>query len=296
MLDQFQPYDFGFAFSFIFSYCTAMPDPPAFMRRPRHRRKDDAPRVEISDWVRIMARRCEAALQTSWSCGFVSWNYGFKCAVNLSRTTYADERNNGKDADVALTAEKLQEGAIQIVNALWGSYKTPTGSQRVNGDLTNVRWVEGLSLAAHRLLQNIAHASRNLPGSQEARRLMIVDTQAMRIMYVVPAFVTLSLDESHNLLMVRFARSRQHDTFFNCDRFKGFRPYYARGVPDMKADPDSIILTASVDDMREALPPHDVRRNILAGDALASVDGFRIMVLLTFEHLFGLRFCELSTM
>ena len=44
--------------------------------------------------------------------------------------------------------------------------------------------------------------------------------------------------------------------------------------------------------MREALPPYDVRRNILAGDALASVDGFRIMVLLTFEHVFGLRCCE----
>ena len=77
-LYQFQPYDFGVAFSFIFSYCTAMPDPPAFMRRPRHRRKDDAPRVEISDWVRIMARRCEAALQKDWSFGFVSWNYLFK--------------------------------------------------------------------------------------------------------------------------------------------------------------------------------------------------------------------------
>ena len=59
MLDQFQPYDFGVACSFIFSYCTAMPDPPAFMRRPRHRRTDDAPRVEISDWVIIMAPRCK---------------------------------------------------------------------------------------------------------------------------------------------------------------------------------------------------------------------------------------------
>ena len=89
MLHQFQPYCFGVAFSLIFSYCTAMPDPPAFMRRPRHRRKDDAPRVEISDWVRIMARRCEAALQNDWPFGFVSWNDLFKGAVNFSQTTYA---------------------------------------------------------------------------------------------------------------------------------------------------------------------------------------------------------------
>ena len=91
--------------------------------------------------------------------------------------------------------------------------------------------------------------------------------------------------------MIRLARTRQHDYLFKSDSFKHFKPYYAQGVPDMKADPGSIILTASVDDMREALPSYDVRRKILAGDALASVDGFRIMVLLTFEHLFGLRFC-----
>ena len=60
----------------------------------------------------------------------------------------------------------------------------------------------------------------------------------------------------------------------------------------MKWDPDLIIMALFEDDMRETLPPHDVRRKILAGDALASVDGFRIMVLLTFEHLFGLRFCH----
>ena len=49
-------------------------------------------------------------------------------------------------------------------------------------------------------------------------------------------------------------------------------------------------MTAFVDDMRNALPLYDLRRQILAGDALASIDGFRIMVLLTFEHVFGLRF------
>ena len=84
-----------------------MPDPPAFLRRPRHRRKDDAPRVEISDWLRIMARRCEASLQTYRSFGFVSWNYLFRVAVNLSRTAYAYERTHGQNTDATLTAEKL---------------------------------------------------------------------------------------------------------------------------------------------------------------------------------------------
>ena len=76
--------------------------------------------------------------------------------------------------------------------------------------------VEGLSAAAHRLLQNIEHASPNLPGSQEARRMMRFDTQALRILYGVPVFVTFLPDESHMLLMIRYARTHQHDYF--CSR------------------------------------------------------------------------------
>ena len=59
--------------------------------------------------------------------------------------------------------------------------------------------MEGLSAAAHRLLQNIEHASRNCPGSQEARRMMRFDTQALCVLYGVPAFVIVSPDESHIL-------------------------------------------------------------------------------------------------
>ena len=128
----------------------------------------------------------------------------------------------------------------------------------MNGDLTKVRGVECLSRVAQRLLQHIEHASRNLPGSQESRRLMRFDTQALRILYGVPIFVSCSADESHKLLTIRFARTRQHDTLFKSDRFKHFRAYYVHDVPDTKANSDSIIMTASVDHMRKALPPYDV--------------------------------------
>ena len=60
----------------------------------------------------------------------------------------------------------------------------------MNGDLTKVRWVEGLSPAAQSLLEHIEHASRNFPGSQEVRRLIRFDAQALRILYGVPIIVT----------------------------------------------------------------------------------------------------------
>jgi hypothetical protein len=39
------------------------------------------------------------------------------------------------------------------------------------------------------------------------------------------------------------------------------------------------------------LPPYDQRRALIAKVSLASVDGFRVRVLIANEHLFGVRVC-----
>ena len=44
---------------------------------------------------------------------------------------------------------------------------------------------------------------------------MRYDTHAFRIAHGVPLFVTLFPDEKHNLLMVRFSRSRRNDPAVN---------------------------------------------------------------------------------
>ena len=77
--------------------------------------------------------------------------------------------------------------------------------------MTKVRHVPGLGKAAHKLLTHIEHTSRRLPGTQEARRVMRFETNALRVRYGVPIFVTFSPDEAHNLLMVRLSRARRHD-------------------------------------------------------------------------------------
>ena len=46
-----------------------------------------------------------------------------------------------------------------------------------------------------------------------------------------------------------------------------------------------------MDDLADLLPTFDQRRRILATDALASVEGFRVMVQLTMQCLFGVNFC-----
>jgi hypothetical protein len=217
MIDQFEPWYFGVAFPFIFKYCTGMPDPPAFTKKPRYRRTGDAPRVEAPMWVKVMSRRIEAQLNRDWHFGFVSWNYLFRSTVNLSRTFYSydakptDEEGNRSGG---LTPKDLEEGAIELCKALVGTYDQFGTKKKVSGDMTKLRYVPGLSAAARKLLQNIEHSSRRIPGTQETRRLMRFNTHAYRIRYGVPIFVTFSPDEAHNMLMIRLSRTRRNDNVF----------------------------------------------------------------------------------
>ena len=59
---------YGVAFAFMFSYCTGMPDYPAFQETHRWRRQ--GPRVEHSAWDHIMARRAEGQMVRDWQMGF----------------------------------------------------------------------------------------------------------------------------------------------------------------------------------------------------------------------------------
>ena len=55
------------------------------------------------------------------------------------------------------------------------------------------------------------HTAHGLPGTQEARKRMRFEIQAMRIRYGVPLFVTFTPDEAHQLLFIRMARVRASD-------------------------------------------------------------------------------------
>ena len=144
LVSQFNSWYFGVAFAFLFKFCTGMPDMPEFAEKVRYRRTRDAPRVEPHFWVRVMSRRMEAQLQRDWHFGFVSWNYIFRSAVNLSRTLYSYERNATTEGAKALTAPELEEGAIQLCKALHGTYEDPHGRKHsVKGDMTKLRHVPG---------------------------------------------------------------------------------------------------------------------------------------------------------
>ena len=290
MVDQFQSWYFGIAFAFMFKFCVGMPDMLEFAERQRFRRDKDAPRMEPPMWVQVMSRRVEAQMQRDWHFGFVTWNYLFRSAINLSRSLYSYESVISDEGKKGITAEELEKGAVALCKALHGKYLDVNGKmQSVKGDITKIRHVPGLTAAAKRLLQNIEHTSRKIPGTQEVRRVMRFQIQGYRIRYGVPIFVTFSPDEGHNLLMVRLSRTRRNDPVFSNRRDEVGKKLSQRGIPKLDADcSDDVFLEIPFEDL---LPSHAERRVAMARDSLASVDGFRVLVMAAFKYLFGINLC-----
>ena len=59
---------------------------PTIARRPRHRRTEDAPRIETGAWVQDMSRRIGASVSRDRFFGFVTWNSVFRSPVNVSHS------------------------------------------------------------------------------------------------------------------------------------------------------------------------------------------------------------------
>ena len=291
VLDQFEPWYFAFAFAYVFPFCTAMPDPPAWSKKPRYRRVGTAPRVGLEEWMRCMARRCEAQVNRDWVFGFASWNLFFRSSVNLSRTVHAYSDpvyDEATQKSRTLTVEDIEEGAVQLVRALNGQYIDSKGKPRsVNGDVSKLQYVRHLKPAARKLLGNMRHTARSLPGTQEARRQMRFEIEAMRIRYGVPLFVTFSPDESHQMLYIRMARTRAMDPVRAASAWQEW-PCGDRDFPPLDGDRR---FPVSVEAVRRMLPTWEQRRKVLARDPLASVDGFHVICLLLLKYLFGVNVC-----
>ena len=115
-------------------------------------------------------------------------------------------------------------------------------------------------------------------------------------------------DEKHNLLMVRLSRTRLEDSVWHNSDLKPNRRYARRDEPCLQkdtagcefaesagldGDDDDVSFCISVEDLTDCLPTFDQRRRILATDALASVEGSRVMVELTMQYLFGVNYCRM---
>ena len=89
------------------------------------------------------------------------------------------------------------------------------------------------------------------------------------------------------MLMLRLSRCRQQDPVNLVDPLS--RTFGGRLEPELGTD--FVDLHIPVADLAGRVPAYDDRRAMLARDPLASVDGFRVLCHLAYEHLFGVRVC-----
>ena len=365
-MNQFAPWYFGVAFAYMFQYCTAMPDPPSWgeFRDKRWRRPPEAPHIGLADWVRTMSRRVESQLGRDWTFGYTTWNVLFRSAVNLSRSVYSYDTPVLQDSGEwgKLTAAALENAAIEILRALKGTYATPDGRRLpVNGSLTLAKYATGLSATARRILANMNHTARVIPGTQEARRQMRFEIQGMRARYgrgvrarhrghkphggqqvgtsqqeqsrqdrprvlhgghqwsssehrvlqstwrtsahpercprtarggtrvaaATDSTGSVTPDEGHQLLYIRLSRHRRSDPI-RLVEVGAAAAAGDRAWPALDAD---FTCSLPVECLEPRVPNWEERRRILARDPLATVDGFRVTMLLLLRHLFGMSTC-----
>ena len=86
--------------------------------------------------------------------------------------------------------------------------------------------------------------------------------------------------------MLRLSRCRQNDPVFADGRDDVGKRVAQRREPPLGQDfTDDVFLRVPIADLQQWLPDYDERQTILARDALASVDGFRVACSVTYEYL-----------
>lgn len=155
LLDMFRPCYWSVAFCFLFKHATAEPDvvnsaQPRSSEQISRRQLGNsrAPQVGIRAWAAAMQRQVCPAL----------WNYLFRTVINLepNSSMYAVPQENGKGRRMCRRSTNISTAPTMSIVKMW--------TQHVNGDLTKLRHVPGLSPAARKVLSNVEARTRKVPG------------------------------------------------------------------------------------------------------------------------------------
>ena len=94
------------------------------------------------------------------------------------------------------------------------------------------------------------------PGTDEVGVMMRHDTNAMRVRYGLPIFVTVSPDEKHSALLLRLSRTRRTDPILEHDTVGAV----VAGIHDPPLGRDLVILALDEEALCEIIPRYRVRR------------------------------------
>ena len=244
LLDMFRPSYWAIAFCFLFKHATAEPDVANTIKTKQEgmelsRRKkgnEQAPEVNIQAWAAAMQRQAASQLRRDWNFSPALQNYLFRTNINLQPNAYmfTTQAVDGTGRRM-MTTKEIEAGVQEVYRKVKeGLYIATNNEQKaVKGDLSKLRYVPNLSVAAHKVLNNLEARTRKVPGTHAVRTTMRQQTHAYRINYGVSVFITFSPSEKDTTLMLRMVRARATDPAIADDKFKSF---HTRQKPDLDLD------------------------------------------------------------
>ena len=140
------------------------------------------------------------------------WKLYFRDTVNLGTSLGASTRGAREN-----TQEQVEQDCAMAAAALYpmletGHYRTPQGRRLpIDGDLTKLRFAEGITVQQKRLLADFRFRTRLVPGTQEIRTKIGHVCFWSSIVYGNGFFMTVTPGERHNHLAVRLSRYRVRD-------------------------------------------------------------------------------------
>ena len=243
LLDMFRPCYWAMAFCFLFKHATAEPDVVNALKskqegmEPSRRKKGNAkaPEVSIQDWAAAMQRQAASQFRRDWNFSPALHNYLFRTNVNLQPNAFRFKTLDADGMTRHMNTKEIEEGIQWIYRKVKDGIYIDTNNEQtaVKGDLTKLRYVPGLPVAAQKVLKNLEARTRKVPGTHAVRTIMRHQTHAYRVNYGLSVFITFSPSEKDSAIMLRMARARTTDPAIADD---SSRTFYTRQKPELDVD------------------------------------------------------------
>jgi hypothetical protein len=168
-LDQWKPSYLWQAFPFVLPYGVGGPE---FFATNRERRKEDAVRVTPFDFVKGIARRCEAQFQNSWD--FLPGVRNLLHRWTILNTPGALVRRamgaEGQPLSTEASAAEVTEAAAGVYEKLrGGTYGDLKKPRPIGGDTTKLKFAHGLTSTERELVIDLARLRQALEDLSNAR-------------------------------------------------------------------------------------------------------------------------------
>ena len=220
-----------------------------------------------------MAARCEYQVRADWEFNPGVYSLHFASEVNTG-VSLSIKRGLSKDDNTFKSGKDVQETTSRIYKLLYeGEYLEPgTNARRpVNGDLSKISQVIGISDKEKALLRNVYFMSNRLPGTRQMRNCIRHLVFSSRVFYGNPTFMTITPSERHSWLAIRLSRGRREDPAYK-GVARSQSPWCGYDSPSLIPPPDSSEDEALID-----LPDYDTRKTITSRDPLCCVYAFQVM-------------------